>query len=300
MIKIKKGFDKNKVAISAKIEEANKKFINLLQDALNDLFNELNYNNLLNFTETLELIIETFSKDNPYVVCLDETDNYQNYFMQISTKKYTIKEVVDKYIEKYAVEEIRKLFEQSKINNTVLINILDDIMYKVLVEFISYLNDDLHKAYEELDQEDIDEINLEIRYEKDEEIREDLSGAYCYLQEAIDSDFTTFAESYSFTICEMSEIEDEFRTRVLEYLNINNIFEYCEFNENKEIIKNNLILIFKLLKLYLFKIENKNSYTLLDKPVYNNELESFLEGKYDIKISMGHNNVRVDPLNYNI
>ena len=287
-----KESDDKRVPTSAKIKESNKMFIMLLQDSLNDILNELNENNL-NYTETLEHLIEIFSKDNPYILEINKINNSEDCFNLTETLnyKYTVKEVVDRYIEKYAIQKIRNFFDNSKINNNILIDILDYIMFEILEEEIQKLNNDL-----DMIQDEIGNIDLEKQYLNSEEIKGNLFGAYSYLDNAIKSSYTDQFEE--FTMCSIKEIENEFKNRVLEHFNINNISAYYKFHEKNEEIKINLLIISKLLKLYIYKIEKFYQRTAFDKPIYNNELEKFLDGEYDVKINIGNRNI--DPLNFNI
>ena len=111
MIRLYKERPTMRIPISAKIESSNKVFIELVRDSLNDFLLEIDVKNkLINFTETIELLIKTFSNNNPYILVISND-------IDIVIEKYTVDDLIIKYADKCIenainfCEDINNFFE---------------------------------------------------------------------------------------------------------------------------------------------------------------------------------------------
>lgn len=243
----------SKIPVSAKLKPENKAFIALTQEAINDLLPE--NQSMINFTETLEFIIEQFSYRNPFI-------------LQIEEKTYTVENVINIFLDKYAINQVQKLIT----NPYIAINIVEKVFSELLQEKIEVLNCDI---------EDDEELykSFKICYTSLDEIKNDLAGAYDYLHDA----FIQFDRS------EFYDVKEEFEMKLFSELKLDSaLLCYKPFDESGDIEKN-IKYISKLAKLYIYKQENINSYDLMDECIYKNEFEEYINGNFNIEVYInGH------------
>lgn len=274
MLVIQKQPTTQKVPVSAKLKPENKSFIVLTQEAINDLLPE-SYPTTINFTETLEFIIEQFSQRNPYI-------------LQINEKSYTVEQVIEKFLDKYGIKHVTEFLS----NTNKVIEKLDKLFYEILEAKIDSLNsdikDDQNSFYDEtkgeLDKDELDYLRNEyplasakIEYTTKDEIKEDLSGAYAYLYNICDK----------FGRDEFYDLQPEFEMALFKELKLDNALLCYKIYDTSGNIEKNIKLISRLVTLYLYKQDNIDSYEVFsDTPCYKGELEAFLDGDFDIQIKI--------------
>lgn len=270
MLVIKKQSNSLKVAVSAKLKIENKAFIALTQEAINDLIPESNAASSINFTESLEFLLEQFSQRNPYI-------------LQINDKNYTVSEVIEKYLKKYITDQIPAFLSTP----TKVMNQLDGIFADLLEQKIAALNSDAKAdkdSFKSRKSNNADQDELEYLYDEyplasfniqyhDLNSIDDLSNAYNYLYTAYDKHARE----------DFYDLQLEFENAVFKLLKIDNALLCYKPYDDSNTLEDNIALIRKLIKLYLHKQEHLNSFEgYTDTPCYKGELEKFLSGSYDV------------------
>lgn len=258
MLVIKKEGNKKdtRSSISARVTASSKERVSLVQDSMDFILKINGVNKCMTFTDALEHVIELVLSDDKVILQIDE-------------ESFTPKQLIVKYLQ-YGVKEFTESLKNPE-KHEELLGYMNTELAEQLYDAIDEYNDFCDTKNEEegnFDEEEVDNSP------KLEEIKAQLTYAFQKFK----------------GVCEESGVEyheeaiDRFKGEVLRHFHLDNcIYNKKELMVYVEGLDFAVEKLNRLIELYLLK-QSYEGTIQGNQNAYNGELESFLQGDYDIKM----------------